>query len=321
MNSSLTVKKPFSLAGLLFVVFGFSSLILNLCQNIYIYNQMLEELQGSILIRYIFNYSITLIGLALLIIAGILLIIKKDNCVSVTVVLGIRFLHDLTVSVLSIVSTALVIVDTYHIEIITIYVKSIINNSFTIVLGVVFILFCLMSLIRKNKKSRFLSLWYLPTILHSISFFYSCYDSGSSIYSIVSENGFKTDYLPDITFMIIGLINSVILIAAITLFCFRLFKVNRLNSEAVKCTCDTICECNDTQYEENVTTIQSEPLYVTNEYIYTEPAEAQIPQNITPTPYPSMHPADDIIKYKQLLDMGIITQEEFETKKKQILNL
>lgn len=29
--------------------------------------------------------------------------------------------------------------------------------------------------------------------------------------------------------------------------------------------------------------------------------------------------ADEILKYKNLLDMGVITQEEFETKKKQLL--
>ena len=31
--------------------------------------------------------------------------------------------------------------------------------------------------------------------------------------------------------------------------------------------------------------------------------------------------ADEILKFKQLLDAGIITQEEFEAKKKQLLNL
>ena len=31
--------------------------------------------------------------------------------------------------------------------------------------------------------------------------------------------------------------------------------------------------------------------------------------------------ADEILKYKNLLDAGIITSEEFEAKKKQILNL
>lgn len=32
-------------------------------------------------------------------------------------------------------------------------------------------------------------------------------------------------------------------------------------------------------------------------------------------------PADEIMKYKQLLDAGVITPEEFDTKKKQLLNL
>lgn len=32
-------------------------------------------------------------------------------------------------------------------------------------------------------------------------------------------------------------------------------------------------------------------------------------------------PADEIKKYKELLDMGAISQEEFETKKKRLLNL
>ena len=36
---------------------------------------------------------------------------------------------------------------------------------------------------------------------------------------------------------------------------------------------------------------------------------------------PAASPADEIKKYKELLDMGIISQEEFEAKKKQLLNL
>ena len=31
--------------------------------------------------------------------------------------------------------------------------------------------------------------------------------------------------------------------------------------------------------------------------------------------------ADDIIKFKNLLDAGVITQEEFDTKKKQLLGI
>ena len=35
----------------------------------------------------------------------------------------------------------------------------------------------------------------------------------------------------------------------------------------------------------------------------------------------SISAADEIMKFKQLLDGGIITQEEFNEKKKQLLNL
>ena len=35
----------------------------------------------------------------------------------------------------------------------------------------------------------------------------------------------------------------------------------------------------------------------------------------------SPSPAEEIKKYKELLDMGIITQDEFDSKKKQLLNL
>ena len=43
------------------------------------------------------------------------------------------------------------------------------------------------------------------------------------------------------------------------------------------------------------------------------------PQVISAVPTPS--PADEIRKYKELLDIGAITQEEFDAKKKQILGL
>lgn len=44
------------------------------------------------------------------------------------------------------------------------------------------------------------------------------------------------------------------------------------------------------------------------------PTSPKAPENKTETP-------DDLIKLKELLDKGIITQEEFDTKKKQILGL
>ena len=34
-----------------------------------------------------------------------------------------------------------------------------------------------------------------------------------------------------------------------------------------------------------------------------------------------LSPADEILKYKSLLDLGVITEEEFQTKKKDLLNL
>ena len=44
-------------------------------------------------------------------------------------------------------------------------------------------------------------------------------------------------------------------------------------------------------------------------------------KNAHNAPVVASSPADEIKKYKELLDMGIITQEEFETKKKQLLGL
>ena len=36
---------------------------------------------------------------------------------------------------------------------------------------------------------------------------------------------------------------------------------------------------------------------------------------------PTLSEADEILKFKQLLDSGIITQEEFDAKKRQLLDL
>ena len=45
----------------------------------------------------------------------------------------------------------------------------------------------------------------------------------------------------------------------------------------------------------------------------SEAAQYEAPQNVSA--------ADEITKFKQLLDTGIITQEEFDAKKKQLLGL
>ncbi len=50
-------------------------------------------------------------------------------------------------------------------------------------------------------------------------------------------------------------------------------------------------------------------------------AAAEIPEVNPETPVSSVSGADEIMKYKQLLDQGIITQEEFDAKKQQLLGL
>ena len=45
------------------------------------------------------------------------------------------------------------------------------------------------------------------------------------------------------------------------------------------------------------------------------------PIETTTNAIPQASGADEIKKYKELLDMGIITQEEFDAKKKQLLGL
>lgn len=52
--------------------------------------------------------------------------------------------------------------------------------------------------------------------------------------------------------------------------------------------------------------------------IQAPPAPQIVPQAATPT---AASVADELLKFKQLLDMGAITQEEFEAKKKQLLEL
>lgn len=53
----------------------------------------------------------------------------------------------------------------------------------------------------------------------------------------------------------------------------------------------------------------------------TEIKEGEATQQAPSTPAPASSPVEEIKKYKELLDMGIITQEEFDAKKKQLLGL
>ncbi|WP_249727816.1 SHOCT domain-containing protein, partial [Bacillus paralicheniformis] len=42
---------------------------------------------------------------------------------------------------------------------------------------------------------------------------------------------------------------------------------------------------------------------------------------VTPPPRTSSIPTDELIKLKELMDAGILTQEEFDRKKKQLLGI
>lgn len=53
----------------------------------------------------------------------------------------------------------------------------------------------------------------------------------------------------------------------------------------------------------------------------TEMKKGEVAQSQTNTEAPANSPIEEIKKYKELLDMGIITQEEFDIKKKQLLGL
>lgn len=61
--------------------------------------------------------------------------------------------------------------------------------------------------------------------------------------------------------------------------------------------------------------------------VYSQPVASPVAPTKAPDPVPSQpaapaaSEADEILKFKNLLDMGIITQEEFDAKKKQILGL
>ncbi|MBR6514730.1 MAG: SHOCT domain-containing protein [Clostridia bacterium] len=60
------------------------------------------------------------------------------------------------------------------------------------------------------------------------------------------------------------------------------------------------------------------------ETVETKPVETVVKCSVPTAKHPTaedLHPCDEILKYKRLLDEGIITKEEFDTKKKQILDL
>lgn len=85
-----------------------------------------------------------------------------------------------------------------------------------------------------------------------------------------------------------------------------------------ECTQDIFAAAND----ENTLMLkpgeQSEKAEIIKNYIEERILEASKPKE---TPQQQSSAADEILKLKQLLDVGAITQEEFEAKKKELLGL
>ena len=54
---------------------------------------------------------------------------------------------------------------------------------------------------------------------------------------------------------------------------------------------------------------------------YIETRKRELSNSQTPQVIQEISVADELKKFKELLDMGIITQEEFDAKKKQLLGL
>ncbi len=61
--------------------------------------------------------------------------------------------------------------------------------------------------------------------------------------------------------------------------------------------------------------------YMVSDYYSNEDEQEQVPENKVEQSQNSLSAFDDIKQYKELLDLGIITQDEFNAKKKELLGL
>lgn len=81
---------------------------------------------------------------------------------------------------------------------------------------------------------------------------------------------------------------------------------------------------NENSFTFDTTVITTEKMREVAAYIEERVQEIkhpkQQPQTVAPA-MPQISVADELLKFKQLLDMGALTQEEFDAKKKELLNL
>ena len=75
---------------------------------------------------------------------------------------------------------------------------------------------------------------------------------------------------------------------------------------------------NENSFTFDLSTTTNEKMREVRDYIQ---AQIRATKNGSKNPQTSLSAADEIKKYKELLDIGVITQEEFDAKKKQLLGL
>lgn len=335
MNNTTSVKKPFPVAAIFFLVYGF----LRLCTFGY-------QIYTGIMYGYSFDViddSIrTLIPLAFLAL-GVILLITRKNSIVLPILLGILMIcFDLF---------WLIPQFNYYLEYISeIYTLCDLLGYFTeIAAFVLLILFSILSMVSKKKKCGLLVVWFIPGILFLVSLFLFNYNLFTDIEFFLSLFEYESGII-----YVIHILSAIILFTpSMFLFGYWLYKENKYKALSVTpMTIPAYREDNtapafdtnaslDTQYNEQAAYYNQTPVYnnqpaapIQQSYAqapaynnqYNAPMQQPIynPQYSAPVQQPvqgQMHVTDELLKYKSLLDAGAITQEEYEIKKKQLLGL
>ena len=259
-----------------------------------------------------------LLGIYLIVFALIIIISKKNS-------LPVVFVSILSViyAIYRIIDTALQNAD-YGISIDVLL--ELVSELCFAVLCIFLIIFTIMGYVMRAKKLFFLNMWFIPLCVYAVATFieYSCamysYEvSSNSIYGILDGNTYMT-YLA---------LYQLILPVALSLVCLGVNLYNKASYEDYKKQEDEhrAAELERMQYYQKTSympyTGQQFSPAPNNGYNYP-------PQNdwqTTTAPNFGMNASADhgapneLGRYKQLLDMGAITPEEYEMKKKQILGL
>lgn len=336
MNNTMAIKKPFPVAAIFFVIQG----TLNI--GGYMFRIFFDRIFAHFDFNYveIINEVSYLLYIFIPLALGIILLIVKKNNISLPILFGFFFL-DILYWLIYDIPYFLSFNNIYHFLECIFYVFNIVAFS-------LIILFSILSLVYRTKKCGFLTVWFIPGILYTISsviLLYFRFKIGIFSYG-------------DYAFIIYECCNIAIKLIvfspALFLLGYWLYKENKYKA-VLSTTPMTI-----PSYSENSTvpafdpdintvsqSVEQTPSYrdqynTPNRQNYTQvPSynyqgnfQMQQPayntQNTFPTQQPAytqhtpqeqLHVTDELLKYKHLLDVGAITAEDYEIKKKQLLGL